>query len=298
MDTTDQAERDAGCALDAGGVELWVQTFGNAEHPAILLIGGAHCPMDLWEDDFCRALVADGRFVIRYDHRDTGQSVAYPPGAPGYGFDDLVRDALGVLDATGIRQAHLVGISMGGGIAQRVALDHPDRVASITLIATSPGLRPATMPAQDLPGMSPALLQQFMQPSEQPDWTNRSAVIEAQVTSQRRLAGPGAFDEPRVRRLAGRIVDRTADVAAMQINHGLIEPGESYRARLREITAPTLVIHGTADPLFPHGHAEALVREIPGAELLTLDGVGHQVPPEPAWGVVVPALLAHSARTA
>jgi pimeloyl-ACP methyl ester carboxylesterase len=142
--------------------------------------------------------------------------------------------------------------------------------------------------------MAPALLAHFTQPQPTPDWRDRAAAIDAIVASQRRLAGEGAFDEPRVRELAARIVDRSTDLAAAQTNHGLIEAGVPYRERLGEIGAPTLVVHGTADPLFPLGHAQALAHEITGAELMALDGVGHQVPPRQTWDAVVPAVLRHT----
>jgi pimeloyl-ACP methyl ester carboxylesterase len=119
-------------------VGLCVQAFGHAADPVILLIMGSAASMDWWEDGFCERLAAGRRFVIRYDHRDTGRSVSYQPGAPPYTLRDLAADAVGLLDAFGVARAHLVGMSIGGAIAQLVALDHPGRVASLTLIATSP----------------------------------------------------------------------------------------------------------------------------------------------------------------
>ena len=124
-----------------------------------------------------------------------------------------------------------------------------------------------------------------------PDWTERTAVIDYIVDYERRLEAAEYFDEVHVRALVGRIVDRTNDVAASVVNHALAEEGELARGRLDEIAAPTLVIHGTSDPLFPYGHAEALAREIPHAELLPLEGVGHQMPPRAWWPSVIPAML-------
>src|SRR5438477_7329012 len=121
--------------VDVHGVGLCVDTAGDAADPAILLIGGMGASMDWWEEPFCRRLADGGRFVIRYDHRDTGQSVSYPAGEPGYSGADLIADAVGVLDALGVDAAHVVGMSMGGALAQLMALDHPNRVASLTLIS-------------------------------------------------------------------------------------------------------------------------------------------------------------------
>ena len=124
-----------------------------------------------------------------------------------------------------------------------------------------------------------------------PDWAERSAVIDYLVGYERQLEGAEYFDEAHVRALVARIVDRTSDMAASTTNHAVAEEGELARGRLDQIAAPTLVIHGTADPMFPYGHGEALAREIPHAELLPLEGVGHQVPPRAFWAPVIAAML-------
>jgi pimeloyl-ACP methyl ester carboxylesterase len=246
--------------------------------------------MDWWEEEFCHLLAAGGRFVIRYDHRDTGRSVSYPAGAPGYTGADLAADVTGVLDALGRRSAHLAGVSMGGALAQQVALAHPGRVDSLVLFSTSP----AVPCGAELPPMSEDLRAYFAAEVPRPDWAERAAVIDYLADYERRLEGPEYFDEAHVRALVARIVDRTTDVAASMTNHALAEEGELARGRLDEIAAPTLVIHGTADPLFPYGHGEALAREIPRAELLPLNGVGHQVPPRAWWTPVIAAMLRHT----
>jgi pimeloyl-ACP methyl ester carboxylesterase len=273
----------------ANGVELCVQTFGDPESPAILLIGGAATSMDWWEEEFCERLASGPRFVIRYDLRDTGQSVSYEPGAPQYGGPDLVTDAVGLLDALRLARAHVVGMSMGGGIAQRLALHHADRVASLTLIATSPG-------GADLPPMSDELRAWFEEPPPEPDWSDRQAVVDYIVEDLRQHAGTLPFDEEEMRAFAGRIVDRTVNIASSMKNHYLLEGDEPVGPRLGELTAPTLVLHGTEDPLFPYGHAEALAAEIPGARLLPLEGMGHELPPRPIWDQVVAAILDHTAE--
>jgi pimeloyl-ACP methyl ester carboxylesterase len=273
----------------ANGVDLCLEMFGDRESPAILLIAGAASSMDWWEDEFCKLLAAGPRFVIRYDHRDTGRSVSYEPGAPQYSGSDLVADAVAVLDVLEIARAHLVGISMGGGIAQRIALAHPERVASLTLMSTSPG-------DPDLPRMSTQLASYFAEPPPPPDWSDRAAVIEYLVDDLRHFEGALPFDEEGARALAATIVDRTFDIEASMTNHWILEDGESERAPLSEIRTPTLVLHGTEDPLFPIAHGEALAAAIPGARLLRLEGMGHQHPPRMLWEQVVAAILEHTAE--
>jgi pimeloyl-ACP methyl ester carboxylesterase len=275
--------------VQANGVALCVQTFGEPASPAILLVSGAAASMDWWEDEFCERLAAGPRFVIRYDLRDTGQSVSYEPGAPQYSGMDLVTDAVGVLDALRVARAHVVGISMGGGIALHLALDHADRVASLTLISTSPG-------GPGLPPMSDELQARFEKPLPEPDWSDRQAVVDYIVEDLRAFAGTVSFDEEEMRGLVGRIVERTADIEASMKNHWILDGGESLRPRLGAIRVPTLVLHGTEDPLFPCGHAEALAGEIPDARLLPLEGVGHEVPPRLVWDQVVGAILEHTSE--
>jgi pimeloyl-ACP methyl ester carboxylesterase len=200
-----------------------------------------------------------------------------------------VADAIGLLDALGVARAHVVGMSMGGGIAQRVARDHAERVATLTLMSTSSG-------ATGLPPMSDELASFFSNPPPTPDWSDPEAVVEYMVEGERPYAGSLEFDEARVRELAARTVARTIDVEASLTNHSLLESGESARRPLSDIRAPTLVIHGTEDPLFPIAHGEALATQIPGARLLALEGVGHQLPPRQLWDRVVPAILEHTAE--
>jgi pimeloyl-ACP methyl ester carboxylesterase len=270
--------------LPVNGVEVCVQTFGEPTDPAVLLIAGASSSMTSWEDEFCTRLA--NRYVIRYDHRDTGRSTTCPPGEPDYGFAELVEDAVGVLDALDVASAHVVGISMGGGIAQVVALDHPDRVATLTLISTSP----AGPGADDLPPVSDEAVE-FFSHLPQPDWSDRGSVVE-HVVGVLRWFARGEFDEATVRAGVERDLDRAVDFRSSN-NHQMAGGGEPWRARLDEVRAPTLVLHGTDDPLFGLAHAEALVAEIPNATLVTLPGVGHELP-RSSWDVVVPAILDHS----
>lgn len=283
-------------AVQANGVDLCVQTFGDTGDPAILLIAGAASSMDWWEDELCEQIAAGGRFVVRFDLRDTGQSVTYTPGAPEYDGDDLVADAWGLLDALWLARAHVVGISMGAGIALRLALDHPDRVASLTLLSTSPGTSDGAVP---LPPMSDELAASFAEPAPPPDWTSRDEVVDYVVDGLQPFAGPVSIDESDARALVERIFDRTRDIESSMTNHWLVagrEGDEPIRPRLRSLAVPTLVFHGTEDPLFPLPHGEALAAEIPGASLVPLEGVGHEHPPRPLWPRSVSALLAHTAE--
>jgi pimeloyl-ACP methyl ester carboxylesterase len=270
--------------VNANGVELCVDSFGDPDDPAVLLIMGSSASLDWWEAEFCERLAAGRRFVVRYDHRDTGRSVSYEPGAPEYSGEDLIDDVVGVLDAVGISRAHLAGMSMGGAIAQVVALDQPDRVASLTLVSTSPA-----GPGEDLPGMSEETIAAFSR--EPPDWSDRSEVLSYMVHLARVSASSGApFDEAGFRELAGRVFDRTINIESSFTNHNRLDGGEPWRDRLGGLDLPTLVIHGIDDPILPHEHGVALANEIPGADLLTLERTGHELPRR-TWDLAVPAIL-------
>lgn len=277
-----------------GDVEICAQTFGAAADPPILLIGGAEASMDWWEDGFCSRLAAAGRYVIRFDMRDTGRSTTFPVGAPTYGGEALNTDVIGLLDALGLDSAHFVGVSMGGGISQVIAARYPGRVASLTLIATSPET-PGGPDRPELPPMSEELARKFEEPQPAPDWSDRESVVAHFLAGEHTFAGTIPVDEQRVRRVAGRVFDRSP-VPAAAANHWLLDDGKEPAAlSLGDITAPALVLHGTHDPLFPYAHGEALAREIPGATLVPLPGMGHQVPPPELWDTVISALVAHTA---
>jgi pimeloyl-ACP methyl ester carboxylesterase len=268
--------------LPANGIHICVETFGERTDPPTLLIAGGSSSMDWWEDEFCRRLAAGGRYVIRYDHRDTGRSSSFPAGHPPYSVADLAADALGLLDALGVRRAHIVGLSLGGALAQRIAVEHPARVRTLTLMCTGPESEELDDGAAE-------------EPAEPTDWSDRKAAVDRMVAETLDLAGPLTFDEGHLRRLAERVYDRTTDMAASAANHWRAERGTSIAGRLGEITAPTLILHGTEDKLFPMTAAEKLEREIPEATLVTLTGVGHEFPPRAVWDVVLTLILDHTA---
>lgn len=278
--------------LAVNGIELCTETFGSPTDPPILLVGGMSASMDYWEDDFCAALAAGGRFVIRYDHRDTGRSTSWPPGEPGYTGRDMIADIPALLDAFGLDTAHVFGISMGAALAQCVAVLYPDRVATLILDETSPAF-------DGVPGLPPIgeELAEFFEAAAEttvPDPSDHEALVTMLVEDQRAFV-PERFDEARMRAVVERSVRRTPDMRPSLANHHVMSDGEPVEATLADIAAPTLVIHGTRDPLFPIGHGEVLARGIPDARLLLLDGVGHEPPPPYAWDVVIPAILDHTA---
>jgi pimeloyl-ACP methyl ester carboxylesterase len=278
--------------VDAGDVQLCLATFGRDGDPAVLLISGAAASMDWWEPEFCTRLADGGRFVVRYDHRDTGRSTSFPAGRPPYSGAVLQTDVLHLLDALGIERAHLVGVSMGGGIAQALAAHHPDRLLTMTLIATTAAGERAS--ADPLPPAEPRVREFFEHPS--PAWDDESAVVDYLVEGERAFGGSLEFDEERVRRIAAEVVGRTRDLEASLTNHWVAAGNdETPPFRLADISVPTLVLHGTADPSFPLEHGRALAEEIPGARLVPLEGMGHQVPPPELWNVVVAEILRHSA---
>ena len=275
--------------IHADGVALATQGFGDPAHPAILLIMGIMASMLWWPDAFCARLAQRGRHVVRYDNRDTGRSTTYPLGHPSYTSDDMIDDAVRVLDGYAMPSAHLVGMSMGGALAQMVALKHPARVASLTVISSSP----VDADTSGLPGPSAAYSAHAAQ-YETVDWTDRAQVAGLLLAESRVLAGTAhPFDEAATRRFIERDLERARNFASVS-NHFMVkEPDRQYR--LADLRAPLLVIHGTADPLFPVAHGLALAQLVPGATMVRLEGGGHELH-EADWDAIIAAIIDHSGR--
>ncbi|WP_027059128.1 alpha/beta fold hydrolase [Mesorhizobium loti] len=267
--------------------EIISEAFGDPADPALLLIMGAMASMLWWPDALCRKLSGAGLYVIRYDNRDTGRSTKYPPGQPPYTFDDMADDAIGVLDSHGIGKAHVAGMSMGGMIAQRVALKHPSRVASLTVISSSP----MGMDTSHLPQTTDAYTKHSAEGADV-DWSDRRQVIDFMVRDTRAIAGIAhPFDEAGMRVFIELDYDRSRGFLSAT-NHFMLKGGNAWKGRLPEMAAPLLVIHGTADPIFPVEHGETLAETVAGAKLLRIEGGGHELHPQD-WPAISAAIVAH-----
>jgi pimeloyl-ACP methyl ester carboxylesterase len=284
--------------IEANGLELVYDTFGDPANPPILLIMGLGAQLISWQDDFCSRLAGRGYYVIRYDNRDVGHSTRMsgvpnvlvmvqswmggqvPEAEVPYTLADLADDAAGLLAAVGVASAHVVGGSMGGMIAQRLALRHPRRVRSLTLIST-------TSSRLDLPMPEAAALTALMAPPA-PD---RQTQIAQDIESGRLLIGDLPYDEDEAREQSERAYDRAfyPEGTARQLAAILSAP---WYAELPQLDVPTLVIHGEKDPLFSLAHGEDLAATIPGARLHVIQGGGHNFPRQ-AWPELVAAIAQH-----
>ena len=271
------------------GIELWAEEFGGPEHPVVLLVMGAQAQGVQWNDGIVRRLVEGGRRVIRYDHRDTGRSSVVDFAVRPYTVADLASDALAVLDAFGVRRAHLVGASLGGIIAQRIAVTDPERVLTLTSLSSQPlGTDMAAAVARAMAGEPPApgelpppsaeLLAALAVSLPDPE-ADLEAHLALRLPLWRVLHGPVLpFDEEEYRAMERRVFARARDLAA-GFNHTLAgAAGGDDTAALASVTAPTLVLHGTEDPMFPPAHAEATAAAVPGARLVMVEGLGHTLP--------------------
>jgi pimeloyl-ACP methyl ester carboxylesterase len=245
-------------SVDVNGVELCTQAFGDASDPTVLLVGSS---MLAWDAEVCRRLAEGGRYVVRYDLRDTGRSTTVDPDNPTYTLRDLVGDAVGLLDELGVERAHVMGVGPGGWIAQLLALDHPGRVRTLVIIGSRPVAPGPT--DDDLPEHDQAPMEMVVSAPE-PDWGDREAALDALVELERAC---GPIDEAAVRRALGEIYDRTRDAAPegaglpprfranlMGMVFAHLDCGDRWRERLGEIRMPTLVVHGEDDRFFPVGN--------------------------------------------
>ena len=274
---------DRGDLVRIGDVELWVDVVG-AGTPVVLL-AGADAPGFRWHPDFVDALVADGFEVVRFDHRDCGRSTTLGPDA-GYLLEDLAADVAGLLEHLGHADAHLVGRSMGGMVAQVLALDDPARVRSLTLIGSTPGVDDDRLPVPDEAFVDRMVRRLFAGP---PD--DQPGRIDWLVELGELMAGEAfGFDRSEAALLA-----RAELLTGWQpeSGHGAAAYGSPSRVdRLHEIGQPTLVVHGTADPVLPVEHGRALALGIEGAVLIEVDGLGHETP-APMLAALRPALVEH-----
>jgi pimeloyl-ACP methyl ester carboxylesterase len=271
-----------------GDVTLHTEAFGAPDCPPVLLIMGAMASGRWWPDDFCRQLAAHGRYVIRYDHRDTGASTSYPPADVRYTVEDLADDGIGVLTAYGIRQAHLIGMSLGGYLCQIIGLKYPDHAASLTLIASEA----LEVFDPSIPGIDPAVLAYHAKAADL-DWSDREAVLHYQVDAWRLLSGSAhPFDEAAIRTIAGADFDRTPNPLSA-FNHATLAEPTNWLGRLSSLRPPVLIIHGTEDRVVSYAHAMKLHAAIPSSRLVSLPGTGHELH-RSDWPAILRAIVEHT----
>jgi pimeloyl-ACP methyl ester carboxylesterase len=273
------------------GLELEYETFGDPGAPPLLLVMGWATQMIAWDDAFCEELAGRGFHVIRFDNRDVGLSskldalglpdlggiMAGSASAP-YTLEDMADDAVGLMDALWIRSAHVVGASMGGFIAQLVAIRHPERVRSLTSIMSGLGGGDQVQPGLEV---SAALMTQ--PPS------GREDLIEWGVGISRLISGPAYFDEQRARQQRAQAFERSVSVPGSLRQLAAIIAAPSRKEALSRLSVPFLVIHGDADPLIPVENGRRTAAAVPRARLLILPGMGHDLPPQ-VWPQVIDAV--------
>ena len=282
-----------------GAIELCFETFGSAEDPAMLLVMGLGTQMIAWPEGFCRQLAGRGFFVIRYDNRDVGRSTQMrqhrPPTllqlllrdkrAAKYSLADMAADGIGLLDRLGIERAHVAGASMGGMIAQIMAARHPDRVLSLASMMSNTGHR-----WKGTPGLSiyPIFIRR---PAR-----DRERAIESTVSVFRQIGSPGfPFDEETTRKAVELGYERGYNPAGSGRQLAAILAAGDRTAELRGITVPTVVIHGTKDQMVRPSGGRATAAAIADARLVTIDGMGHDLPTA-AWDRIVDAIVANAER--
>jgi len=285
----------------ANGIDICYEIFGDPKAQPMLLIMGLGAQMVLWDDDFCEQLAARSFRVIRFDNRDIGQSsklsggtrlsplellklrfLKIPVAAP-YKLTDMARDTTGLMDVLGIRSAHLVGASMGGMIAQEIAISDAERVRSLTSIMSTTGNPKGPPPTRE----AAALL---MAP---PPATKEEYLVRFAQTWKLLRVGSFPEDEARDRDRAERIYARGLNPAGVGRQLRAILASGNRKERLRQVKAPTLVIHGTVDPLVRPEGGKDTAASIPGAKLLMIEGMGHAIP-VPMWPRIIDAIATHA----
>jgi pimeloyl-ACP methyl ester carboxylesterase len=285
----------------ANGLKLEYDTVGDPGDPALLLVMGLGAQLIDWPAEFCARLAGRGYHVIRFDNRDAGLSDGLDHlGAPDiaavfagdfrtapYRLADLAADTAGLLDALGIDRAHVVGVSMGGMIAQQLALDVPDRVRSLCSIMSTTGDRSVGL-------STPEALAALTRPAA----ANRDEAIAAVVATSRIIGSPGFPEDPsELLRRATAKVDRAYRPAGRARQYAAILASPDRTARLAEVTVPTVVIHGENDPLVDVSGGRATAAAIPGAELVVVPGMGHDLPVD-AWPQIIDAIDRTARRAA
>jgi pimeloyl-ACP methyl ester carboxylesterase len=270
----------------ANGIEIAYQTFGDRGDPAIVLVMGLGTQMIAWPDALCEDLASRGYHVVRFDNRDTGESthltgVRAPRltslvtrrKRPPYTIKDMAEDTIGLLDALGLDRVHLVGASLGGFIAQTVALRAPERLHSLSLLMTSTGSRRVGQ-------AEPTLIKQLLKGRVA---QSREEAMDAVLDTFRLIGSKGyALDEEHLRDLAGRSFDRGYDRAGYRRQLAAATAQPNRTSRLRRLAVPTLVMHGLHDPLVKPSGGLALARTIPAARFVGFSGMGHDLP-RPLW---------------
>ncbi len=280
----------------ANGMEIEYETIGDPEGRPLLLIIGLADQLIHWDDSLCADLAARGHFVIRFDNRDSGLSTKYDECLPvqgeegetpsAYSLDNMADDAIGLLDALGIEKAHLCGASMGGMIAQCASIRYPSRVASLTSIYSTTGNK-------SLPPPNPDVMDLLLTPAPR----DREGYVEYMVLFIRMTTGKGfPFDEAYVRRISERAYDRffCPEGTARQLR--AIATQIDRRQALGGVSAPTLVVQGTDDPLVSVEAGRDMARAIPGARLMLIEGMGHDLACGGAWPAIVEAVAEHTRK--
>jgi pimeloyl-ACP methyl ester carboxylesterase len=268
-----------------GNVEIEWQSFGDDRPETFLLVNGLGSQMTRWPEAFCEKLVAKGYRAIRYDNRDTGLST-WPTEA--YTLSDMAADGIAVLDAAGVKKAHIAGVSMGGMIVQAIAIEHPERVLSLTSIMSATGA-PGTLDS------TPEAAAVLNTPPPDPK-ADFEAFVAHQVRNAKVIGSPAyPWPEGALRQRAIAEYERAFNPAGVSRQMGAIRGDGDRTERLGRLTVPAVVLHGAVDPLVPPAGGEATAKAIPGAKLRLIDGMGHDLPPG-LYDIFLDAVVAAASR--